>query len=268
MNFASDEQNETYYAPDYHGFESSSVKMNFSTKDDAVKLFTDKFLVPPLTTEIKRPRLIEHLQKSLAQFSATIVAGRAGTGKTVLAAQFSEEGKSKICRYKVETADGDWKVFASYLLGSLNQTRAAGDSLKFKESEVAAQSEILAAKFVEAAEKEPLLIILDDLHSVFDAVWFAEFFNAFVPSLSPNVQVLLIARTLPPLAVWRLRSKQVLGVVEEKLLAFTLEETIKLFHNYRLTPKTARAAHQAAYGKISKLKEIAEKKSVLQNQLV
>ena len=80
MNFASYEQQESYDAPDYHGFEPMSAGMNFSSKNESVKLFTDKFLVPPLTTEILRPRLIEQNQKSLAQFSATIITGRAGTG--------------------------------------------------------------------------------------------------------------------------------------------------------------------------------------------
>lgn len=261
MNFASDEHGETFYATDYYGLESSSVKITYPSKNTAVKLFTDKFRAPPLNDEINRPRLIEQTQKSLAQFSATLIVGRAGTGKTVLAAQCADSSGAKICRYKVETADADWKIFASYLQGSLDQF---AKSPKFDSREVSAQSEQIAAKFVEAAERQRLLIVLDDLHSVFDAAWFADFFNAFVQSLSTNVQLLLIARTLPPLAVWRLRSKQVLGVVEEKSLAFTADETIKLFRNYKLTSKSARAAQQTAYGKISKLKEIAEKKSVLQ----
>ena len=265
MNFAFYEPTESYDAPDFYDFEPSFAAANLPSKNEAVKLFTDKFLAPPLKGEIDRPRLIEHLQKSLAQFSTTIINGRAGTGKTVLAAQYAAQSDAKICRYKVETADADWKIFASYLLGSLDQTDV---SIKFDGREVAAQSEQIAAKFAAAAEQESLLIVLDDLHSVFDAAWFADFFHAFVPSLPPNVEVLLIARTLPPLAVWRLRSKQVLGVVEEKSLAFTLEETVNLFYTFRLTPKAACAAHQSSYGKISKLVEIAEKKSALQNQLV
>ncbi len=262
MNFATYESQESYESPDCYGFEPSFTKMSFSPKNYSVKLFTDKFIVPPLTTELPRPRLIEHTQKLLAQFSATTVTGRAGTGKSILAAQFAAQSEADVCWYKVETADGDWKIFASYLLGSLNRTRAADYSMKFDKAEAASQSEIIAARFVEAAEEKPLLVVLDDLHSVFDAEWFTEFFNGFVPSLSPNINLLLVARTLPPLPLWRLRSKQILGVVEEKLLTFTLEETVKFFYKYKLEPKVARAAHQIAYGKISKLKEIAEKKAL------
>ncbi len=153
MNFAFYEQTESYDAPEYHGFESSFAAINLPAKNEAVKLFTDNFRAPPLTSEINRPRLSEHLQKSLAQFSATIITGRAGTGESVLAAQYAEANGAKICRYKVETADGDWKIFASYLLGSLDRSDS---SIKFDGREVAAQSEQIAAKFVEAAEKEPL----------------------------------------------------------------------------------------------------------------
>ncbi len=267
MNFASYEEQENYAAPDYQTDNSSFAVGSFSPPARSMKLFSDKFVVPSLTNEIDRLRLIEQTENSLAHYSATIITGRAGMGKTTLATQFAAQSKANIIWYQVETADSDWEIFASYLAGSLKQTRtvAAADSIKFNAAEVAAQSEMLAARFAEAAEREPLLIVLDDLHSVFDAEWFAEFFNSFVSSLTPNVQLLLVARTLPPLAVWRLRSKQILGVVEEKLLAFTPEETVKFFDTYQLPAKIAAVAHQIAYGKISKLKEIAEKNSTLQN---
>jgi ATP/maltotriose-dependent transcriptional regulator MalT len=112
-----------------------------------------------------------------------------------------------------------------------------------------------------------VLIVLDDLHSVFDADWFGDFFNSFVPLLAPNVSLLLIARTLPPLQVWRLRSKQVLGVMDEKLLSFTEDETIEIFRQHKLPPSAARSAHKSAYGKIARLEEIIEKKIAKRNRV-
>lgn len=259
MNFASYEQQETYDTPDYYWFEPSSARIDLPVKSDSLKLLNDKFLVPSLSDETERPRLIEQVKKSLAQFSATMIAGRAGTGKSILAAQYAAQSGANVAWYKVETTDGDWKIFASYLLGTLNRHHAV-EAIKFDETEVAAQSEWLAAQFSEAAENGSLLVVLDDWHSIFDVEWFADFFHSFVPSLAPSVQILFVARALPPLAVWRLRSKQVLGVVEEKTLAMTAEETVELFRDYKLAPKIARLAFQTAYGKISKLKEIAEKK--------
>lgn len=262
MNFVLYEQQENFDAPDFYRFDSSSLKVDFPDKSHSLKLITDKFLAPTLTAEMARPRLVEQLRKSLARFSATIVTGRAGTGKTALAAQYAAQSVLRIAWYKVEAADGDWKIFANYLLGSLKQIQTV-ETLEFDERKVASQSEQLAARFVEAAEKKSILLVLDDLHSIFDAEWFDEFFTNFVPWLAPNVRLLLIARTLPPLAVWRLRSKQVLGVVEEENLTFTLTETVELFQNYNLAPSIACAAFQTSYGKISKLIEIIENQSAL-----
>ena len=228
MNFASHELSEWRESNNYYEFTPSKPESKPVIKVDSVKLFADKLRVPKVAEPIARPRLMEHLEKSLKQFSATIIAGRAGTGKTALAADFARQTDCCVSWYKVETADSDWKVFSRYLSASLDLNCSEVDSHSERGAmEVSATSESLAAQFVKAAEEKPVLIVLDDLHSVFDADWFSDFFNGFVPLLAPNVHLLLIARTLPPLQqLWRLRSKQVLGVMDEKLLSFTQYETI------------------------------------------
>jgi len=261
MNFASQELSDWRESNNYYEFSPSYSEKKPVIKNDSVKLFADKLRVPALAEPIDRPRLTEHLEKSLAQFSATLIAGRAGTGKTALAADYARQSDCCVAWFKVETADSDWKVFSRYLSASLDLNCSDAHSPELGAMEVSSQSELLAAQFVRAAEEKPVLVVLDDLHSVFDAVWLGEFFNSFVPLLAPNVSLLMIARTLPPLQVWRMRSKQVLGVMDEKLLAFTQDETIELFRKHRLTPTQARSAHKSAYGKISRLAEIIEKKS-------
>ena len=262
MNFASQELNEWRESSNYYEFTPTIQRKEPKIKVDSVKLFADKLRVPPVGEPLARPRLVEHLSNSLQQFSATLVAGRAGMGKTVLAADFAAQSDYCVAWYKVETADSDWKIFSSYLASSLKQNCSEADAPKFdfNETPISAASEFLAARFTDAAGEKPILIVLDDIHSVFDAKWFAEFFTNFVPSLAPNVHLLMLARTLPPLPLWRLRSKQVLGVMDEKLLAFTSEETIELFRKHKLSPTAARAAHKTAYGKVAKLEELIEKK--------
>jgi LuxR family maltose regulon positive regulatory protein len=262
MNFASQELNGCDESSSYFEFTSSTLGKKPEIKADSIKLFADKLRVPFTESPIARPRLIGHLEKSLSQFSATLVTGRAGTGKTVLAAQLACQTDYCVAWYKVETADSDWEVFSKYLLGSINQNCNDKNLSDTGETQISLMTESLAAQFTDAAREKPLLIVLDDLHSIFDADWFTEFFSNFVASLGQNVKLILIARTLPPLPLWRLRSKQVLGVMDEKLLAFTLEETTQLFRQHKLSPVVARAAHKRAYGKISKLVEIIEKKAV------
>ena len=263
LNFASQELNSWEESSNYYEFSPVSVEKKSVIKVDSVKLFADKIRAPSFSVPVTRPRLNEHLRKSTQQFSATLITGRTGMGKTILAADFAEQSGCPVAWYKTETADSDWKIFSSYLLGSLEHCCPDFSLEKFYsgETEISVMAENLAAQFNCAAGDEPFLIVLDDLHSVFDADWFAEFFHSFVPLLAPTVHLLMIARTVPPLQLWRLRSKQVLGVVDEKLLTFNLNETEEFFHIYQLSPTVARSAHKRTYGRIAKLEEIAEKKT-------
>jgi LuxR family maltose regulon positive regulatory protein len=268
MNFASQELNEWRESNNYYEISSPNLEKKSKIKIDSVKLLADKLRIPDVEAPTERPRLTRHLEKSLAQFSATLITGRAGTGKTDLAAGYARRSDYCVAWYKVETADSDWKIFSSYLLGSIKQNCSENfDEFALDKIRVPVMTESLAARFADAAQEKPLLIVLDDLHSIFDADWFTDFFTSFVSSLSPNVHLLMIARTEPPLPLWRLRSKQVLGVMDEKLLSFTLDETIELFRKHRLSAAAARSAHKLAYGKIARLADIIEKKSAKPNQI-
>ncbi len=256
-----------------NSFEYVSSKPTIKTPTDSVKLFADKMCVPQNSAVINRPRLIAHLEKSLEQFSATLVTGRAGTGKTTLAADFARQTSYDVAWYKAETSDSDWKVLLSYFAESLRQSSLDCQPSKIfsleqnDKTEGLSVTESLAAQFATIENEKPLLIVIDDLHSVFDAEWFPEFFNALLSLRTQNVQLLLLARTAPPFPLWRLRSKQILGMMDEKLLAFNPEETIELFAQYGLDAKAALAANKLAYGRICKLKQIAEERCVKEKLL-
>ena len=268
LNFASQELNEWRETSNYYEFSPSSAARKSQTKTDTVKLFADKLCVPQLAAHVERPRLFEQLGKSLNQFSATLIAGRAGTGKTALAADYARSNDYNVAWYKLETADGDWQTFLNYLGASLNQSCVDAPSSPNivvemdNNAGVAPMTEFLAAQIANSPMEKPLLIVLDDLHSVYDCDWFGEFFNALLSLPTQNVRLLMLARSAPSFPLWRLRSKHVLDVVDEKLLAFTLPETIELFRNYRLSENAARSAHKRSYGRITKLREIAEKKAI------
>lgn len=249
-----------------YSFEYVSATPVINIPVESVKLFADKLCVPQTSAEINRPRLFAHLEKSLEQFSATLVTGRAGTGKTALAADFARKMGRDVAWYKAETSDSEWKIFLSYFAESLRQSRLGCEPSEVfgleEETESLSVTESLAAQFAALETEKPLLLVIDDLHSVFDADWFNEFFNALLSLRTQSVQLLLLARTAPPFPLWRLRSKQVLGVMDEKLLAFNQEETNELFASYGLGLKAARVANKSAYGKIGKLKQIVAEKSV------
>src|ERR1044072_2842334 len=99
---------------------------------DGVHILNEKLEIPRCAGLIERPRLIEKLDRSLGQFAATLRSGRAGTGKTSIAAAYARTRK-RVAWFTVESSDVDWNVFASYLAASVHRIaenkKAVRDSL-------------------------------------------------------------------------------------------------------------------------------------------
>ena len=77
---------------------------------------------------VPRPRLLKLLENNLASYNATIINGRAGTGKTVLAEDFARHSGRAVSWYKVDASDTDLRVFCEYLLASIKLQRFWIDS--------------------------------------------------------------------------------------------------------------------------------------------
>jgi LuxR family maltose regulon positive regulatory protein len=238
---------------------TSAAAKDYAPKSDEIPLFAEKFRVPVLSKHITRPRLNELLTKFSEQIGATMVTGRAGTGKTTLAADFAQNYES-VAWYRVESADVSWSVFARYFAESFNQAKLKTGNLSENraEIEVAPFLENLFSRLAECDIKKPVLIVLDDVHYIFDTPWFAEFFNTLLYLLNENTHLVLLSRSSPAFPLWRLRSKQVLGVIDEDLLLFNDEEARKFLAGYRLDDKTAQEIFEKSFGRIGKLKSLAE----------
>ncbi|MCA1626179.1 MAG: hypothetical protein LC778_20780 [Acidobacteria bacterium] len=221
-----------------------------------IHIFAEKLQIPECEDFLERPRLIKLLEKNSEHFGATFITGRAGTGKTALVSDFAKRYE-QVAWYSIGASDCDWKVFSAYLHAGFNESRL---NLKKNENCNATKTEI--AWFVESlfsrlsiiGKKKPLLIVLDDIHHIFDCDWFNNFFNTLIYSLTPDTHLLMLSRSEPPLPLWRLRSKQVLGVIDEKLLALTCEETKDLYHKHGLSKDKAQRFYKKSFGRIPKLK--------------
>lgn len=215
-------------------------------------LFAEKLRVPAAENYIPRPRLNELLKKSAEQIGATMIIGRAGTGKTTLAMDFAKNYE-RVAWYSVEATETDWNMFSRYLAESFGEDRLNYDDFP---CEVAPFIENLFARLAVFGNREPLLLVFDDIHYVFDAEWFPEFFNTLLFSHAPNIHLLFLSRCNPTLPLWRLRSKQVLSVVDEKLLAFNEVETAELFKFNGVSTKNASKEQKKLFGRISKLQDL------------
>lgn len=237
-----------------------------SARED-VHLLHEKLQMPGSRGLIARPRLDEFLGRSIAQFPATLVSGRAGTGKTAMAASFAR-AHGRVAWYSVESSDAEWNVFAQYFAACV--FRAVGSKAEARSALPAdvdeSQSSIatfLIGVFAETETSlihEPLLIVLDGIHHLFDAPWFGEFFSLLLSSLPENTHLLLLCRSKPPSPLWRLRSKQQLNVIDEKVLAFDLAETVELTRRRGLKRSEAERAHSETFGRISKLIEFVDRR--------
>jgi len=226
-------------------------------------LIQDKIAIPAKNPRISRPRLIRLLTENLFSANATIINGRAGTGKTLLAADFARRARRAVAWYKVDATDDDLLLFFAYLVTTIRLQRPtinAGHLLKLSETVRSDSAELLADAVVfqlDETKGEPLLIVIEDLHLVYDADWVVPFFRRWLPLLPPDVHVLITCRSLPPNPLWRLRSKQMLRVVEENELAFTPDEAIALFESCGLSDEQARLAWARTNGKVSALLDSA-----------
>ena len=223
----------------------------------------EKIAIPNLAPRTSRPRLLKLLSDNLHSANATVINGRAGSGKSVLAADFARHVGRAVAWYKVEAADNDLRVFCEYLAAAVRRQRPSIDAralLELTETVESDAAEMLAEAFVfqlSETRAEPMLIVIEDLHQVYDGDWVVSFFRRLLPLLPADVHVLITCRSLPPTPLWRMRSKQMLCVVDESELAFTREEAIALFDTYGLSAEHAHAAWNETNGRAATIAEFA-----------
>ncbi len=266
MNFSQHDSIAPDGAFDRSGLDSYSQEVAAKTTAERFYLFREKLETPHLGNILERPRIDDILQRSAGQFPATLVSGRAGTGKTALAVAFASEFEH-VSWYSVESTDIEWNVFSQYFSAGLNEA-IYGPPCQATETD-STQPDIarfLINRFAHAYAGPKIrssLIVIDDIHHIFDTDWFEGFFNLLLYSLPPDSHLLLLCRSKPPGPIWRLRSKQMLNVLDEKVIAFTADETEALFEKLGLSTSNAKEVHQLSFGCIAKVLQFAKERSTI-----
>jgi LuxR family maltose regulon positive regulatory protein len=230
-----------------------------------MQVIHDKVTVPHQNPRLSRPRLLDVLERGLDSCTSTIITGRAGTGKTLLAKDFARSCAPRASWYTVEAPDSELRIFFRYLVESVSRQRPGfGRNVlaHFAGSQGYEDIPTLAEAFLYELQEcrgEPLLMVVDDLHLIYDAEWVVPFFRRLLPLLPPEAHMLIIGRSLPPTPIWRMRSKQTLCLIEEASLAFTPQEAADLFATYGLAGLDALAAFEQSQGRAAALDAVARR---------
>jgi LuxR family transcriptional regulator, maltose regulon positive regulatory protein len=234
-----------------------------------MKLIASKITIPTETPGVCRQGLLNTLWDNLESCHATVINSRAGTGKTMLAIDFVQRYVRRAAWYKVDAPDMSLPVFMEYLVASVARVRPGFGRLTLERQAqsfgtgriggtgVRGESDVagLAEAFVYDLERkaESLVLVMDDLHLIYDADWVIPFFHRLLLLLPAEIHMLILGRGLPPAPMWRLRSKQRLFVINEQMLAFTQTEAEELFSGYGLGAEDARSALKRTGGRAADL---------------
>ena len=182
---------------------------------------------------IKRDRLIERLRSNL-DLSASLVCAGPGWGKTTLAAEFIDAVDLPSVWYDLDPSDADIVVFFQYLVRAVQQAVPGfGQStLGLLSSSGGLRRDQLADLFLfelSEAVDHRLIVVLDNLHHVFEAPWSGPVLCRILQLLPENVHFILLARVAPGFTFSRMRSKQAMDHLDDRALAFTESEISDLF---------------------------------------
>jgi LuxR family transcriptional regulator, maltose regulon positive regulatory protein len=255
--------------PVFKKFSSLFAYLEFRGRKLFMKIITSKIMIPTEIPRVCRQGLLDILRKNLKSGRATFINGRAGAGKTMLAVDFIRDQGGSVAWYKVDAPDMSLPFFLEYLVASVARVRPgfgrqtldcharAFGSGRSGETEARSEFDIaaLAEAYVYDLERQaaPVVLVIDDLHLIYDADWIAPFFNRLLPLLPVETHMLILGRGLPPAPMWRLLSKQRLLVITEQMLAFTPTEAEELFSGYGLSAEEARLALKQTGGRAAAL---------------
>jgi ATP/maltotriose-dependent transcriptional regulator MalT len=228
-----------------------------SSSTSKITIIEEKLRLPAVGSIVSRKRLLELLDKSIEQYGATLVSGRAGTGKTTLAAEFALTQK-KALWYTIEPADADWREFSSAFLACLFDKQRPNSATFGTDHSEASISNLLSYTFSRIARQrvKPRLIVLDNVHHLFDAEWFSDFFKQLVISLDTNARLLMLCRSKPNAPLWRLRSKQMLNVIDETMLELTEQEALEIGLTRGVSKEIALSILKRSYGRVGNFAKI------------
>jgi LuxR family maltose regulon positive regulatory protein len=184
---------------------------------------------------LERPRLLERLRKQV-DLPVTILSANAGCGKTTLVNEFVRHAAIPYVWYQVDSADLDLATFFAHLVHGLHAIHPGFGNVVLgymtETDDLWSRADQLADVFLnEVVERieEKTLIVLDDFHNVDGSEAVCVAIDRIVKYLPDVLHMVITSRSLPNLAVTRLKSKGMVGILDRQDLLFTQQEVEQLF---------------------------------------
>jgi LuxR family maltose regulon positive regulatory protein len=196
-------------------------------------LLKAKLFIPSIRSNcIERHRLIRQLNSGLDK-ALVLISAPAGYGKTTLVSNWLREIDVSSAWLSLDDGDNDPITFLQYLITALQKivpslrVDLVGMLQGMQPAHFDALMSLLVNEVAEGAT--PFLIVLDDFH-VIHAQPILEMVTFLLEHMPPQMHLVLLSRSDPPLPLARLRARNQLVDIRANQLRFTRDE-IAVFLN-------------------------------------
>lgn len=205
-------------------------------------LLSTKLFTPPLRrNRVDRPRLFESMNRGLDK-ALTLVSAPAGYGKSTLVSSWVHELKAPSSWLSLDEEDNDPVRFLQNLIAALKKMvptiQPAWLSL-LQGIQAASYKTLLNILINEITPHGASLVLILDDFQVIHAQPILEMFDFLLEHRPPQLHLMLLTRTDPPLPLSRLRSRDELVEIRAEQLRFTKEEITAFLNEIlglKLTP--------------------------------
>ena len=184
---------------------------------------------------LPRPRLVDWLLNQ-GRARLVLVSAEAGYGKTTLLNEFTLQTRDTCVWYRMESSDGDWITFLSYLVAAFRDVWPGfGRSTEALLRNVAAMGstrEVVLAQFLSdlsEVDDRRVAVILDDYHFVDSSTDIRMILSRLLELAPAGMYFILGGRGAPNLSLGRLTAQGRVSELTIDELRFTLDEVEHLF---------------------------------------
>ena len=181
---------------------------------------------------VPRPRLVGRLEEGLTR-GLVLVCAPAGSGKTVLLADWARHGGRPVAWLSLDAGDNDPARFWRHVVAALGQVRPGIGELAgpvLGPLEASSPDGLVMALINELAadpREDEVLLVLDDYHLI-DSQAVHESLLFLLEYVPPGLRMVLASRSDPPLPLARLRAGGQLAELRAAELRFTADEAAAL----------------------------------------